>query len=362
MEVYIFGAGASHAASNKNTPLGADLGWDYARSCCRHMFETDGHGNILPSATEEANKSFAPFIRFLLILGKYYPNIKKEISKIEEANKKGMQYLDPFTSAKYSGNYLDWIKDAKKYCIDEFIIKIINHNNLSDLAGIKRFIFEHIVESSIIWSCQDNNLYKKFIDNFIYGKKPEEIKIISFNYDTLLANNYSDKNIYFKYHIDEEHNFINEYGFDLGNAYSIYKLHGSINWWYCNECQTIHIKDIYGSFACNKCKSIMSPLIRAPREDSNSILSELFDKAKKELESASKIYIIGYSLPEYDKEEFMNLCENIPGDTEINIVDFCGETEAYDLRYKAINDKFSDALKKDVIVDLSGFEEHILKK
>ncbi|NLB34610.1 MAG: hypothetical protein GX817_02150 [Elusimicrobia bacterium] len=368
MEIFIFGAGASHAASNKNIPLGADLCWDYANTCCGPIFERDNYGNILSSSIEEANKLFEPFIRFLLILGNYYPYVKKEIVKIEEANKMALQYLPPPTLAKYSGNYSDWIKEGKKYCVDEFITKIIDSNNYDDLEGIKRFIFEHIVETSNYWGYQSNNLYEKFVDKYIYGKKPEEVKVISFNFDTLLEYSkvHSKKKTFFKYHLNETFNFIDEHGFDLSNAYTIYKLHGSVHWWCCPDCQIVHInspfldKDVYGSFSCDKCKTSMTPMILAPREASNKLLPRLLDKAKKELEKARKIYIIGYSLPKYDKEEFTCLCENISENTEITIIDVFGENESFASKYTEIKDKYSDILKKKVNVDLGGFEKFVL--
>lgn len=96
------------------------------------------------------------------------------------------------------------------------------------------------------------------------------------------------------------------------------KLHGSLNWSMCDKCGIIGhspealvgfygdqtIIEQYKNLNCPRCQGKMSkPLIIPPIRVKNiGVLMRLWERAEKALQYASRVYIIGYSLPCYDED------------------------------------------------------------
>lgn len=110
--------------------------------------------------------------------------------------------------------------------------------------------------------------------------------------------------------------FSDEVGIE--EPYSIYdnktgyylKLHGSIDWVYCNNEQCLGfgegfpIEKIDQQHFCSKCHELMHPLIIPPVLNKQyrkfPLIRRLWNIALKETESVEEIVIWGYSLPETD--------------------------------------------------------------
>lgn len=124
-----------------------------------------------------------------------------------------------------------------------------------------------------------------------------------------------------------------------GYNIKVLKLHGSTNWLHCPMCQRMYIifnqKPMLGNpFYCNHCKknykikkeraSIQlrgNLLVPTFLKDLGNIQIKLvWQNAGIELNEASKIVFIGYSLPAADFEIRQLLSRSIPKDTSIDVV------------------------------------------
>lgn len=167
--------------------------------------------------------------------------------------------------------------------------------------------------------------HPQFVNNLFNDNMRENCyAFLSSNYDVLLdqaLRNSLKRNIYY---IDYGFKFINE-EYANNNAKSLYikvpllKLHGSLNWKYYpygiskeKQGEGIEITDGKASFNyyafepySNSPDSLYAarPLIIPPtyiKNYDNKSLEKVWERASKELENASKIFFIGYSMPDSD--------------------------------------------------------------
>jgi NAD-dependent SIR2 family protein deacetylase len=177
------------------------------------------------------------------------------------------------------------------------------------------------------------NTYISFCKKIIqmrrsHGQKSDSIAVISSNWDTL-----------FEIFINQAFN--SKQRLDMGIDYCAYthffhdggishtnlkttgifnikllKLHGSLNWLYCSSCGRLYVddKDNIGiqNKECTFCKTssgipnlILEPLIITPtflKEFTNLHIKNIWQNAFIELQGASHVIFIGYSLPLADFE------------------------------------------------------------
>ena len=99
-ELFVFGAGASHASTNQGTPLGKDLLWTYYPDCVLFpLIENDKPTN--DSVSEEL-KCFEDLFLFL----RSRPEFIKYVNQLERNVKDGM---------------ISYFNVEKKYYVDELI-------------------------------------------------------------------------------------------------------------------------------------------------------------------------------------------------------------------------------------------------
>jgi NAD-dependent SIR2 family protein deacetylase len=101
------------------------------------------------------------------------------------------------------------------------------------------------------------------------------------------------------------------------SAVPLYKLHGSLNWLYCANCNTLtltpNVKGVIDLITdvdisrdraiCRDCHSVMSPIIVPPtfyKDMSRVFLSEIWNKAEQALRQVERIIFCGYSFPDAD--------------------------------------------------------------
>lgn len=146
-------------------------------------------------------------------------------------------------------------------------------------------------------------------------------------------------------------------------TYNILKLHGSLNWGFCEECKEAYYTDNKGcniissseGLKCKKCNNKLKPLLVPPTISKLSEIKKpnyapaqlikIWRDAYKYLSTCEKIYFIGYSLPETDVEtkHFISraLKEN-PNLKEVTIVTYQEYTKSmieFEERYKSIISK-----------------------
>lgn len=132
--------------------------------------------------------------------------------------------------------------------------------------------------------------------------------IITFNYDLLCDHALTRLGVTPYYHLAYQQKFI-----DRNKAITLLKLHGSTNWGICSNCkdQVIIEPDLptdtpleLRNRDCASCGTPnYVPLLIPPSWDKTEyreILEPVWAKAVEELSSATRICIIGYSMPEVD--------------------------------------------------------------
>ncbi len=147
-------------------------------------------------------------------------------------------------------------------------------------------------------------LVKKLVNDGIIN----ETFFISTNYDILIDNALEKL----------PGGFAPEYGIDFMNGTNrnrsrparpikLYKLHGSLNWLYCQTCNTIKLtplkKAATHSNTCEICDSEFSALIVPPtyfKSLTNAYLGMIWVKAEAALRKAHHLIFCGYSFPDAD--------------------------------------------------------------
>lgn len=201
------------------------------------------------------------------------------------------------------------------------------------------------------------------------NKTNKNISIITLNYDTLLEDAFS-----FLYPYDALIDYcINFMNYDNANHISafdwwvdprkpvtiwngktptpikIIKIHGSLNWKYCNCCNQVlltpfetsldvdsqcfkgrtgescdNLNEIVFDLKCPNDNTLFDTFIVPPshiKELNHPAISKLFDEAAIEIRKAKKIVFIGYSFPEADVHIKALFRKNLTASTDIVVVD-----------------------------------------
>lgn len=305
-QLFVFGAGASHASGN--TPLGKDLVWDWYADCS--TFPLIGpNGKPVAEAVEEDNKEFKDFGEFLRFAQERYPALSNVYDQWQKAVREGEHLI---------------LNIAKPYCIDEIMEGLAwDQQAVQHIKLIRKIAAAHIIGTSDIHT---NNFYQKFTKS-LKNKSREEIAIISFNFDCLLRDDLDDE-IYFDHIIEFEQIDRGRCFYQPGRGIPLLKLHGSLDWCYEPSAETLTLlpaewHKTYGG----------EPFVFLPHEIKHKKIGKLWDAAASLISKADKITFVGYSLPDYDKDVQTLFGNNIRSGPEIVIVD---SSPAVIERYKTL--------------------------
>ena len=239
------------------------------------------------------------------------------------------------------------------FIIDESLKKVDFQKGNDYLAFIQYLISlrESEEKDLAIISTNWDNLLEKYIENFATAESKIKTDYCIYTYKL------NDKN-----HIPDI--TLKAKGF---NNIKILKLHGSINWLYCSNCKRMYIDDLSIGIHDNKCqycepisegkdKLNIEPMIITPtllKEYHNLYIQGIWQNAFIELQEATKIYFIGYSLPKIDFE-LKYLLKKAIKDLDITVVlapnDEYGESHNNYLRLFG---------KRNVTYCFDGFESWI---
>jgi hypothetical protein len=135
--------------------------------------------------------------------------------------------------------------------------------------------------------------------------------VITFNYDLVLDHALMRAGIPISYHLPPQH--VSMPAVNNKEGLSLLKLHGSANWAVCSKCKLrVSISfdkmtsspGIFKNLECIEChKQAFQPMLVPPSWDKTEyqkLLQPVWHQAVAELENATRICIIGYSLPESD--------------------------------------------------------------
>lgn len=154
------------------------------------------------------------------------------------------------------------------------------------------------------------------------------------------------------------------------------KLHGGLNWRYCNCCNQVLLtpwdtgvdinycesasrhdesgnrtKEDSRHNHCPHCESLFQTLLIPPshlKDLSHPVLSSLFSEASREIRKSSRVVFIGYSMPEADVHIKAILKKSLPPCAEIHVIDV-NDSHEFRCTYRG--------LSKNVTFVTASFEE-----
>lgn len=351
--LFVLGAGASH-------PDGVPLQ--------KHILPTILSGEQKEIASSEIGKEFAKF---------FYSNFKTSEKSFPEMEAV-FGFLDYFIQQNESLNQDYPVSRIRE--LREYLIKLIHYIIDFQVAG-------------------ESFYYRRFWETI--HSLNRNVSFITLNYDTLFEQafdflfkqnclidycipfmNYekSEKFRQFNYWINPREPVKHPEGVEPV-AYKIIKVHGSLNWKYCNCCnqtlltpwdRTIDLnrgkflgytypdKQVY-EYKCPLDGTEFQTLIMPPsfvKPLYQLVISQLLNEASKEIRIARKIVFIGYSLSNADIHIKAIFKKNISKDTEVVVVN-PRKKEGLELNYRALseNARFIFCSMEEMIKDESLMKE-----
>ncbi len=236
-------------------------------------------------------------------------------------------------------------------------------------------------------------VYHRFWDS-VFGYN-DNISVITLNYDTLLEQAFDDyfrKRGFIDYAIhlmnDESVKGLEQYNFWVNTGkpvkveantnpvpIKILKLHGSLNWKYCNCCNQVLLtpwdreidlnrgkflgytypeREKY-EYSCPLDKTDFNTLILPPssvKSFTNPVIMQLFNEASREIRKVKKVVFVGYSLSHSDIHIKALFKKNLSGDSKIYIINNKNSDVLF-FRYKSLSDnvEFINSPFEEVVND-----------
>ena len=194
---------------------------------------------------------------------------------------------------------------------------------IEDTIESLKIVITSTIENSIKFEVKNNkaephDIYHNFVNRIQNFNIEATVSIITFNYDIALDYAFFHENIPIDYGLIDE---------EKVGAIPVLKLHGSLNWGYCEKCDKVEKLDFQKYFSkyepdpfsgnstikigshihefSHSCKNNFSkgPVIIPPtwyKLNMHKDIHNVWSRAAKELSKASIIVVIGYSLPQTD--------------------------------------------------------------
>ena len=167
--------------------------------------------------------------------------------------------------------------------------------------------------SKMMLPAKPNNAHMAIIRHV---KQHPQSQIVTTNYDCCIDLALRDAAINFCYGVPFS-NMASQPSNQIARATRLTKLHGSLNWFYCDTCQNVQLVDIkkavneylhdkspYPVIAvCRACGGQRRPLLVPPlavKFDIAPPLTRLLDQAENAFESAKLIIVVGFSFADAD--------------------------------------------------------------
>ncbi|MCW7502292.1 SIR2 family protein [Leptospira soteropolitanensis] len=213
-----------------------------------------------------------------------------------------------------------------------------NYGN-SSYTNCKIDLYEYIVANMI-------NIYDKSIKN-----QSESNSFISFNYDTILEQSIWNLGLKVNYCLSRAGNLDRQDIFDQTSGLKILKLHGSLNWTASGtQGQKLKLlKNYLEATESNNSKILLPPTWQKSFSGS---LKEVWDSAIDRISEATRIVIIGFSIPDTDIHFKYLLSAGLQDNISLQKILFINPMEKTEFRTKItkiFHEKFLD----------SGLIEHI---
>jgi len=199
---------------------------------------------------------------------------------------------------------------------------------IRELPGAMKTVIASTIEKSLRFPLRGTHAiaplpYGSFVNlvwNLRHAAVPRQtVAVITFNYDIAVDYAFNQLNTPVEYGLEDE---------PVDNAIPLLKLHGSLNWAWCRECEVvvpctlpedfskwergyqgitgpamISMRNVLARCAHGKHPVDLEPVIVPPtwyKSDYYGTLSPVWARAAFELSAAESIFVIGYSLPPSD--------------------------------------------------------------
>lgn len=280
-----------------------------------------------------------------------------------------------------------WVKKFNEYNLEEFYAAIEIYEILGKSISVKTEHIEELIFHTIKQSkntINSNNFYEKFL----IGIQDRSSCIITTNWDIELESSrqYLLENGLIEYENVQAYDTSSnkrEPNYYISKPYKILKLHGSLNWGFCNGCEKIYyFNEIYDSQRmcndeeCKKNNLVLNKIIIPPKLSKlikpeqkkeynlqNSVYFQLvrvWEKAYEYLKSCEEIYFIGYSFPQTDVQMMTLISNALRENSNLNKVVIVSSPKLgqsrvdFEERYLSI---FPRNTKFNVVPRYIGFEE-----
>lgn len=184
----------------------------------------------------------------------------------------------------------------------------------------------------------DNADYKAFFRYIQKSRSNEAITIITTNWDTLVEE--YCRLLKIKYNYGFYYPYTSDSGVSSNYKLNVLKIHGSINWLKCHHCGGISVfsdseaaswlfedDSVSRCALCGNQENMASPALQPEiitptmlKAFSSQVYSNLWSAATRELQKATHIVFVGYSLPIADFDFRYLLQKNTPADAAIDVV------------------------------------------
>ena len=101
------------------------------------------------------------------------------------------------------------------------------------------------------------------------------------------------------------------------------------------------------------------PYIFLPHQQRNKFMDPLWKKATEELKQAQKITIIGYSFPEYDQGQMLELFKDVNLQAKWDVIDYEGVCDLREGRKKDVEMKYEKLFRIKPNVYMDGFNGYL---
>lgn len=342
-EVFVLGAGASYGSAR--TPLGRDLVWSYHGDCSPWAKWGD-NGKRDPDDLAEEEKQFEDLGIFIKSMENEFPGIL-EYSRFKQSMQTAYAY-SPCIS--------------KEYYIDEVMKVLQDKNDTQNIKLIKQLAVKHI--AGIASESAALSPYDRFAQN-LAGRLASEISVISFNFDSLLHEEFKQNNVYKEVYFDYLLFSSAPEGrkcYNKKNGIPLIKLHGSLDWAFNSKTKEIELLHWFirpDTYYSNNRE--IEPYIFLPHQVRGSLTEPLWYRAKEELSQAAKITIIGYSFPAYDQEKVFKLFENVNPRATWEVIDHEENPRHKEKRKIEIQNKYQKWFPRiqELTINVDGFEEYV---
>jgi len=226
-------------------------------------------------------------------------NLKYQL--IERLYREWKQNEEPTGNIEGFFQYISFHKVAGQSLIDSKTNKRINPNT------VERYLIWYIA-SYVRHSIAAKRILPKYYYDFALSLKKRGMRysIVTFNYDLAFEKAIIRELGGVQYELSAEkikkiHNY--------PKGIPFIKLHGSLNWLRCPECDRFEVYDeskahIFNRKRClSRCEGLKEPVIVPPVPNKEEYLGNnnpLWHNATEYLSDADKVIIIGYSLPQLD--------------------------------------------------------------